>query len=61
MCLIKSYNVEPAFPKQKQKYTRNSKHQPPTTYSFMPVALATRKLWRMDRSSMISSEPPGMA
>lgn len=30
-------------------------------HSFMPVALATRRLWRMLRSSMISSEPPGMA
>lgn len=30
-------------------------------HSFMPATCATRKLWRMLRSSMISSEPPGMA
>ena len=36
-------------------------HSMPPSYNFIPSTLCTRNACRMLRSSMISSEPPGMA
>ncbi len=49
---------EPSKNKNKNEDTTKMKRD---AYSFMPVALETRRLWRTLRSSMISSDPPGMA
>ncbi len=42
-------------------FAKNKRRDTGWLYSFMPSILATRMLWRMLRSSMISSLPPGMA